>query len=241
MLGEVLEGHRAVEGDRQLHRGQRRAAPLEEVVVPAYLVRRDAEHLGPRGREPPLGRRARRVGSPARRRRVRAASAVSVFLSILLLAVSGRLSRQWKADGTMYSGSDSASRSRSAPASSGRGPGVEGHQALALPGPPGDDHRAVADAGHPQQGVLDLADLDAEAADLDLGIPAAEELQLAVGLPAAVVAAQVEPLALAVRIGQVGKPVRSGSLTYPRPTQTPEKAITPGAPSGTGDRCSSTT
>src|SRR5262245_18011129 len=35
--------------------------------------------------------------------------------------------------------------------------------------------------------------------------------------------------------------VRSGSLTYPRPTQTPEKTISPGAPSGTSDRCSSTT
>ena len=35
--------------------------------------------------------------------------------------------------------------------------------------------------------------------------------------------------------------VRSGSLTYPRPTQIPEKTMTPGAPSGTRDRCSSTT
>ena len=50
------------------------------------------------------------------------ASAVSVFLSILLLAVSGRLCRQQKADGTMYPGSDPASRSRRARASSGRGP-----------------------------------------------------------------------------------------------------------------------
>src|SRR5438552_1763121 len=31
--------------------------------------------------------------------------------------------------------------------------------------------------------------------------------------------------------------VRSRSLTYPRPTHTPEKAISPGAPSGTGERC----
>jgi len=35
--------------------------------------------------------------------------------------------------------------------------------------------------------------------------------------------------------------VRSGSLTYPRPTQTPEKAIRPAAPSGTGCSSSSTT
>ena len=113
---------------------------------------------------------------------------------------------------------------------------------LAPVGPLGDHHGAVADPGHPQQGVLDLADLDPEAADLDLGVAAAEELQLAVGQPAAVVAAPVEPLARA-GAGRPGRParVRSGSLTYPRPTQTPEKTISPGAPSGTGDRCSSTT
>jgi hypothetical protein len=108
-------------------------------------------------------------------------------------------------------------------------------------GPLGDHHRTVADTGRPQQGVLDLTDLDPEARDLDLGISAAEELQLALGLPAAVVAAPVKSLALAVRIGQVGRLGTLGSLTYPRPTQTPEKTIAPGAPSGTGDRRSSTT
>ena len=87
-----------------------------------------------------------------------------------------------------------------------RAAGVEGHQVLALVGPLGDHHGAVADAGHPQQGVLDLADLDPEATDLDLGVPAAEELQLAVRQPAAVVAAPVEPLARAVRIGHEGQP-----------------------------------
>ena len=72
---------------------------------------------------------------------------------------------------------------------------------LAPVGALGDHHGAVADAGHPQQGVLDLADLDPEATDLDLVVPTAEELQLALGLPAAVVAAPAEPLARAVRIG----------------------------------------
>ena len=77
---------------------------------------------------------------------------------------------------------------------------------LAPVGALGDDHRAVTHAGHPQQGVLDLADLDAEAADLDLAVPAAEELQLAVRAPTAVVAAPVEPLARPVRVGQVRRP-----------------------------------
>ena len=77
---------------------------------------------------------------------------------------------------------------------------------LALVGPLGDHHRAVAHTGHPQQGVLDLADLDPETADLDLAVPAAEELQLAVGPPAAVVAAPVQPLAFAVRVGHERQP-----------------------------------
>jgi hypothetical protein len=77
---------------------------------------------------------------------------------------------------------------------------------LALVGLPGDHHGDVADTGCPQQGVLGLADLDPEATDLDLGIPATEELQLAVRKPAAPVAAAVEPLTLTVRIGHEGQP-----------------------------------
>jgi hypothetical protein len=79
--------------------------------------------------------------------------------------------------------------------------GVPGHQALAPVGRLGDHHGTVADAGHPQQGVLDLADLDPEATDLDLVVATAEELQLALRLPAAVVPAPAEPLTRAVRIG----------------------------------------
>src|SRR3989475_3977422 len=82
--------------------------------------------------------------------------------------------------------------------------GVEGHEALAVVGPLGDHDCAVADTRQPQQCVLDLADLYPEATDLDLGIPAAEELQLALGQPAAIVAAPVQPVALAVRIGHEG-------------------------------------
>src|SRR5207244_5212308 len=56
----------------------------------------------------------------------------------------------------------------------------------------------------PQECVLKLADLYPEATDLDLSIPAAENLQLAFGEPAAKVTTPVQPLALAVRIGQEG-------------------------------------
>src|SRR5438046_10385950 len=82
--------------------------------------------------------------------------------------------------------------------------GVEGHQVLALVGSAGDHHCTFADAGQPQKGVLNFADLYPEATDLDLSIPAAEKLQLALGQPAPIVPTPVEPLALAVRIGQEG-------------------------------------
>src|SRR5439155_416302 len=42
------------------------------------------------------------------------ASAFNAFLSILPLPVSGSVCRQWKADGTIYFGSDSPSRFRAA-------------------------------------------------------------------------------------------------------------------------------
>ena len=50
----------------------------------------------------------------------------------------------------MYSGSDSASRSRRSSIVERLLAGVEGHQVLALVGPLGDHHRAVAHTGHPQ-------------------------------------------------------------------------------------------
>src|SRR6185436_15686804 len=73
---------------------------------------------------------------------------------------------------------------------------------LAAVGPLGHHDRAFADPGQLQESVLDLADFDPEAADLDLRIPAAEELQLALGQPAAIVPAPVQPLTRTVRIGQ---------------------------------------
>ena len=141
------------------------------------------------------------LGIRRRPRRALPASAVSAFRSILLFAVSGRLSRQWNADGTMYLGSDAPSRSRRSVDLDRPLAAVEGHQLLALVGPFGHHHRPVADTRDAQQRVLDLADLDPEATDLDLVVPTAEELQLAPGQPAAVVTAAVEPLARPVRVG----------------------------------------
>src|SRR5213080_1497657 len=61
VTGEVLEGHRALQGDRQLQCRQRRAAQVEEVIPPADLVLRDAEYLCPCGGQPVLCRRTRPV------------------------------------------------------------------------------------------------------------------------------------------------------------------------------------
>ena len=83
----------AIQGDGQLHRRQRRAAPVEEVVVAADLVLGDAEHLRPGGGEPLLGRRERAASHvlPSATSSS-AASAISAFRSILPLAVSGSAS-----------------------------------------------------------------------------------------------------------------------------------------------------
>src|SRR5207247_4034796 len=54
VVDEVFEGHRPLQGDRQLQCRQRRAAQLEEVIPPADLVLRDAEYLCPCGRQPVL-------------------------------------------------------------------------------------------------------------------------------------------------------------------------------------------
>src|SRR5438445_602741 len=82
-------------------------------------------------------------------------------------------------------------------------------------GPIGDHDCPLADAGQPQECVLNLADLYPEATDLDLCISAAEKLQLALGQPAAIVTTSVQPLAFAVRIGQEGSSRALGIVDVP--------------------------
>jgi hypothetical protein len=65
-----------------------------------------------------------------------------------------------------------------------------------------------------QQRGLDLAGLDAEAADLDLLVVAAQELQLAVGAPARAVAGAVQ--ARAGRAVGVGHEAPRGVAGRPR-------------------------
>src|SRR5712691_7744102 len=93
--------------------------------------------------------------------------------------------------------------------------GVEGHQMLAVIAPPGDHDCTLADARQPQECVLDLAHLYPEATDLDLSISAAEKLQLALRQPATIVTTPVQPVALAVWIGQEGPSRALGIVDVP--------------------------
>src|SRR5262249_59453082 len=99
--------------------------------------------------------------------------------------------------------------------------GIEGHQVLAAVCSLRDHDRGLADARHTQERVLDLANLDPEATDLDLIISAAEKLYLAFGQPAAIVTAPVQSATLAIRIGHEGSPRALGIVdvaaadTYP--------------------------
>ena len=80
--------------------------------------------------------------------------------------------------------------------------GVESDEALAAARTLADHDRALAHADQLHERALDLADLYSEAADLDLSIVPPEELQLSVGEPAAIVAAAIQFLTVAVRIGE---------------------------------------
>ena len=82
---------------------------------------------------------------------------------------------------------------------------------LTLIGPLGDHHRTVTNTRHPQQGVLDLAQLDPETADLQLRIPAAQELQLPVRPPPAMITTAIPTLARSGSVRNAAR-VRSGSL-----------------------------
>ena len=187
------------------------AAQLEEVVPRAHPLHARAPR--PRGRRDLLG--GGRGGDVAGRRRGVAPGAGRAWRSTLPLGVRGRASRTTKADGTMYSGRRSpregAARPRrpTVPApgpAPGRRPGRRPRRVLA-----GHHHR-LAHARVPAEHGLDLAQLDAEAADLHLEVDAAQELEIAVRAAAGEVAGPVEARAAGRAKGSGTKrsAVRSG-------------------------------
>src|SRR2546427_181936 len=73
---------------------------------------------------------------------------------------------------------------------------------LVLAGAPGHHHRAFAHTGQFQELILDLADFNPEAADLDLRVTPPQKLELPVRQAAAIIAAPVHALTRAKRILQ---------------------------------------
>ncbi len=164
----------------------------------------DAQQIGPDGRQPPLGRGERDGVVLVGRGRFRLLGESGEHLPVDL-AVAGQRQAGLPVEGRGNHVGGQGGTQRLAQFLRVQTPaGVEGDQVLVLAPAVGDDHRTVPYAGHPQQGVLDLADLDAEAADLDLVVAAAEELQLAAGVPAPPVTPEVEPLTRPVRVLPVG-------------------------------------
>ena len=111
----------------------------------------------------------------------------------------------------MYSGSSPARCSRSATESGAVGGAGGGHGVADEPLRPGlvlaGDDRGLCDARVAQQRRLDLAELDAVAADLHLAVVAAEEVQRPVGAPARAVAGAVH-----ARAGRGGERVGDEAL-----------------------------
>ena len=185
-----FDAKRLAQARHQPHRQQRVAAQLEEVVVPADPL--EAEQLAPDGGE--------RLFEPAFRRVVFAGGqggAVGRRQGLAIeLAVGGQRQRvehartppapcsRAGAAASARAASPPRSRVRSAPP--GRRPGACRQVVLAR------QHHRFAHVGAGQQPRLDLAQLDAEAADLHLVVVAAEVLDAAVGQPARQIAGLVQ-------------------------------------------------
>ena len=185
-------GSRAADQPR---REQRVAAALEEVVRCKGLV--DAEHLGEQRAEHALGlvvrlERGGRALHPGRRQRV----------AIELAADRQRQRVEHDEGGRHHHRGQPVGQVRPQRGGLGRGTGTGdhvGHEPPAGGVVTGDD-RGLHDAVVRHQRVLDLAQLHAVAADLDLMVGAAEVLDHAVVAAAGEIARAIQPLAPTRRI-----------------------------------------
>jgi hypothetical protein len=177
----------------QLGHHQRVAAELEEIVVDADPL--DPQQLAPDSRQDLLDRIARRGVARVELRTggVRGRQRPAVHLAAggerQRLEEHERRRQHVLGQGLLERRSQPAGLDRA-----GRGRHHPGGQPLLAGGAMHRDHR-VAHAVDAAQGRLDLAELDAEAADLHLMIGAAAELQRAVLQQADEIAGAVEPLA----------------------------------------------
>jgi hypothetical protein len=208
-----LDAQALPEARQQPHRHQRMAPKGEEVVVDADP--RDAQQLGPEAGEPALERRPRggeHLGQVA------AGGARLGQRSPIDLAVRGARQRL-EADekGRDQVGRQPAQQEVAQLPAGGRGAFGHhvGRQHLAagavVAGRRGDlAHRRVA-----RQGGLDLAQLDAEAAYLDLAVEPAEEMEVAAGKQAGQVTGAIDAGTRCGRAG-IGQETLGGDFRAPQ-------------------------
>ena len=181
-----LHAQIAADPRNQLHGQQRMPAELEEVVVAADAL--DAQQFGPdackRGLHGPDGRLegACTEGVPIRYGQ---RTAVQLAVGRQRQAVHVDIGRRHHVLGQR------AGQGRAQLGRGHLGAAAVGHQALVAGDIFTSQHHGLAHTGHGQQPRLDLAELDAEAPDLDLVVVATQELDGAVGQPAAQVAGAV--------------------------------------------------
>ena len=173
-----LHAERGAHPGHQLDGQQRVAAEVEEVVVDADPL--EAEHLGQMRAQssPPAGAARRDVDrSPVGSAPLGRGQRLAIDLAV-------RRQRQRRPGprtppGTMYSGSARQRGARAASPTSAPRPLRHdvGDQPLVARAVLAGEHDRLRDAGVRAQRRLDLAELDPEAADLDLVVDAAEELE----------------------------------------------------------------
>ena len=187
------------------------AAEIEEAVAAAHPA--DVQQLLPDRGQPPLEIAGRRLGAPGG-----GGAGIEEALQGLAVHLAVGRQRQGLQDGQLRrdhvdgqpAGEVEAQRLQIEVA----GGRHAGHEAPVAGGEIAHHHGGLADSRAALQGGLDLARLDAEAADLHLVVGAAQELQPAVGEPAGEVAGAVEARA---GLGRTGSGTKRSAVRSGRP------------------------
>ena len=210
-------------------RGQQRVpAQLEEVVVAPPPAPRPAPPPRSPPAPPPSACAAPRTASAA----AADSGAGSALRSSLPFGVSGSASSTTNAAGTMYSGSAPAQVRAQRVRASARAHHVRHQPLLARHVLARHDDAPRARPGASAQRRLDLAQLDAEAADLHLLVEAAQVLQRPVRQPPRPVARAVQPRAGSARTGpgRSAPPSAPGGPGSRAPRRAPPTYSSPGTP-----------
>ncbi len=217
---------------------QRVAAEREEVVLHSHGG--DAQQVRPQAREQLLHGGPRRAAAAAlRRRRLRQGVAVDLAVGIERQRVEEDEERRHHEIGKLPPQPAPQARSRRPPRRRPRRHHRQHHpgdEPLLSLGVTSHSDRRRGDAGQRRERGLDLAGLDAEAADLDLRIEPPEELDAGVRQASGEVAGAVQALAGMARIGvgneAIGGEVRAAEVAACETA--PPAQSSPGAPTATG-------